>query len=74
MTPAITVLLVIIIYLGLLLSLGLFSNRFFRGTSKDYFVASQSIGDISADGLEEGDYRALSTTEVGQLLANVKLK
>ena len=32
-----------------------------------------AIGDISADGLEEGDYRALSTTEVGQLLASVKL-
>lgn len=46
MTPAITVLFVIIIYLGLLLSLGLFSNRFFRGTSKDYFVASQSIGPV----------------------------
>jgi len=30
----------------LLLALGLFSNRFFRGTSKDYFVASQSIGPI----------------------------
>ena len=46
MNPSITVLLVIIIYLGLLLGLGLFSNRFFRGTSKDYFVASQSIGPI----------------------------
>lgn len=32
-----------------------------------------AIGDISADGLEEGEYRALSTTEVGQLLAAVKL-
>jgi len=37
-------LLVIIGYLGLLLLLGLCSNRFFRGTSKDYFVASHSIG------------------------------
>ena len=40
MTP----LVIIAIYLGLLLCLGLFSNKFFRGTSKDYFVASHSIG------------------------------
>lgn len=31
-------------YLLLLLGLGLASNHFFRGTSKDYFVASHSIG------------------------------
>ena len=31
-------------YLLLLLLLGMVSNRFFRGTSRDYFVASQSIG------------------------------
>lgn len=31
-------------YLLLLLALGLTSNKFFRGTSKDYFVASHSIG------------------------------
>jgi SSS family solute:Na+ symporter len=31
-------------YLLLLLGLGLVSNHFFRGTSKDYFVASHSIG------------------------------
>lgn len=31
-------------YLLLLLVLGLASNHFFRGTSKDYFVASHSIG------------------------------
>ena len=37
-------LLIIIGYMSLLLGLGLFSNLFFRGTSKDYFVASQSIG------------------------------
>ena len=35
---------VIIGYLCLLLALGFFSNRLFRGTSKDYFVASHSIG------------------------------
>ncbi|MGV3531084.1 MAG: sodium:solute symporter family transporter, partial [Chthoniobacteraceae bacterium] len=31
-------------YLLLLLALGLASNHFFRGTSRDYFVASHSIG------------------------------
>jgi solute:Na+ symporter, SSS family len=35
---------VIIGYLGLLIALGLFSSRFFRGTSADYFVVSRSIG------------------------------
>lgn len=40
MTPII----VILIYLGLLLCLGVFSSRFFRGTSADFFVASRSIG------------------------------
>ncbi len=35
---------VIAIYLGLLLTLALFSKTLFRGTSKDYFVASHSIG------------------------------
>ena len=35
---------VIVIYLGLLLGLALFSKTLFRGTSKDYFVASHSIG------------------------------
>lgn len=39
-----TPLVVIVCYLGLLLALALFSGRFFRGTSKDYFVASHSIG------------------------------
>lgn len=40
MTP----LLIILGYLALLLGLGLYSNRSFKGTSKDYFVASHSIG------------------------------
>jgi len=31
-----------------------------------------AIGDISADRLEEGEFRPLSATEVGQLLASVK--
>jgi len=39
-----TTLFVIAGYLGLLVALGFFSNRLFRGTSKDYFVASHSIG------------------------------
>lgn len=39
-----TTLIVISCYLCLLLCLGFFSNRLFRGTSKDYFVASHSIG------------------------------
>lgn len=37
-------LIVLAIYLGLLLGLALFSGKLFRGTSKDYFVASHSIG------------------------------
>ena len=40
MTP----LIIIVCYLGLLLALGIISSRSFRGTSKDYFVASHSIG------------------------------
>ncbi len=40
MTPIV----VILIYLGLLLALGVVSSRFFRGTSNDFFVASRSIG------------------------------
>ena len=39
-----TTLIVIVGYLCLLLALGFFSNKLFRGTSKDYFVASHSIG------------------------------
>ena len=41
---SVTPLIVICIYLCLLVALGYFSNRLFRGTSKDYFVASHSIG------------------------------
>ncbi|MCS1407340.1 MAG: Osmoregulated proline transporter OpuE [Verrucomicrobia subdivision 3 bacterium] len=40
MTP----LLIVILYLGLLLGLGVWSSRWFRGTSRDFFVASHSIG------------------------------
>ena len=39
-----TQLIIITIYLALLLGLGLFSHRMFRGTSKDYMLASHSIG------------------------------
>ncbi|MEM9825409.1 MAG: sodium:solute symporter family protein [Planctomycetota bacterium] len=35
---------VIVIYLGLLLCLGLFSSRLFKGTKEDYQLASHSIG------------------------------
>ena len=39
-----TQLIIISIYLCLLLGLGLFSSKLFRGTSKDYMLASHSIG------------------------------
>jgi len=35
---------IIFIYLGLLLFLGFFASRLFRGTKKDYLLASHSIG------------------------------
>ena len=35
---------VVLGYLALLLGLGIYSGTLFRGTSKDYFVASRSIG------------------------------
>ena len=41
---SLTPLYVIMVYMGLLLLLGYFSQRFFRGTSQDFFVASRSIG------------------------------
>jgi SSS family solute:Na+ symporter len=39
-----TQLIIVCCYLALLLGLGLFSSRLFRGTSKDYMLASHSIG------------------------------
>ncbi|MCG3178554.1 MAG: hypothetical protein BIFFINMI_00882 [Phycisphaerae bacterium] len=39
-----TAFVVILAYLALLLALGLVSNRFFRGTATDYFLASRGIG------------------------------
>ncbi len=41
-----TQLIVIVVYLSLLLGLGLLSNRMFRGTARDYFAASHSIGPV----------------------------
>ena len=35
---------IIVCYLLLLLGLGLFSSRFFKGSSADYFLASRGIG------------------------------
>lgn len=42
--PGLPQLIIILVYLGLLLALGLFSSRLFRGTKEDYQVASHSIG------------------------------
>ena len=39
-----TQLTIILIYLGLLVGLGLFAGRLFRGTREDYLLASHSIG------------------------------
>ncbi len=44
MNPGQVAVTVIVIYLALLLALGLFSSRFFRGTAADYFLASRGIG------------------------------
>jgi len=35
---------IIFIYLGLVLAVGIFSHKLFRGTGEDYFVASRSFG------------------------------
>ncbi len=42
--PGLPQLIIILLYLGLLLGLGVFSSRLFRGTKLDYQVASHSIG------------------------------
>lgn len=42
--PGLPQLIIILVYLGLLLCLGLFSSRLFKGTKEDYQVASHSIG------------------------------
>jgi len=44
MNPGVIKVTIIGCYLLLLLSLGLFASRLFRGTSKDYLLASHSIG------------------------------
>jgi len=46
MTSGMIAVVVVACYLMLLLGLGLFSNRFFRGTSADYFLASRGIGPV----------------------------
>ena len=35
---------IILVYLGTVVSIGLFGRRFFKGTGEDYFVASRTIG------------------------------
>ncbi len=42
--PGLPQLIIILVYLSLLLGLGLFSSRLFKGTKADYQVASHSIG------------------------------
>jgi len=37
---------VLVIYLGVVLSVGLLGHRLFRGTGEDYFLASRSIGPL----------------------------
>jgi len=44
MSDPLVILSIIVGYLALLVILGVFTGRMFRGTSKDYFVASHSIG------------------------------
>ena len=39
-----TTLVIIIAYLAIVLAIGLFSHRFFRGTSEDFFVAARTLG------------------------------
>lgn len=44
MSAGLLAVLIVAGYLSLLLCLGLFSSRFFKGTSADYFLASRGIG------------------------------
>jgi len=44
--PSPVALVVVGVYLSLLLGLGLVSRHFFRGTSRDFFVAERSIGPV----------------------------
>ncbi|TWU45032.1 Sodium/proline symporter [Novipirellula aureliae] len=44
LSPGMIKVVIISVYLGLLLCLGVFSSRLFRGTSEDYLLASHSIG------------------------------
>ena len=40
------VLTILAVYLGLVLGIGLFGHRLFRGTGEDYFLASRTIGPV----------------------------
>ena len=40
---------IILVYLALLVGLGVFSSRMFKGTSSDYFLASRGIGPFPLD-------------------------
>ncbi len=44
MSAGLIAVVIVVAYLSLLIGLGLLSNRFFRGTSADYYVASRGIG------------------------------
>ncbi|MEE8169750.1 MAG: sodium:solute symporter family protein [Phycisphaerae bacterium] len=44
MSPGLIAVVIVVAYLMLLLALGVASNRFFRGTAADYFLASRGIG------------------------------
>lgn len=44
MTPGLVKLIVIVAYMVMLIGLGIWASRAFRGTSADYFVASRGIG------------------------------
>ena len=44
MSPGLTAVVIIVVYLVLLLGLGVLSSRFFSGTSADFFLASRGIG------------------------------
>ena len=46
MPPGQTQLLIIVGYLAALILLGLVSNRYFRGTAIDYFIASRGLGPV----------------------------
>ena len=44
MSAGLVAVIVVACYLAILLGLGLFSSRFFKGTAADFFLASHGIG------------------------------